>query len=131
MNTEKVWNWSRCTRLALSSSWIHDLMNQLVSASEWNSVAVGLNSKQSKFECHMYQFCYRHIITSSRFWFWGTWRLAKANAELKSEHWTKGGIRVSVQSLLWLWVKLMVLVGESPRGKFSDYGFESHRGQFS
>ena len=42
----KRWNWSSCTKLALSASWTHGLIAQLVRASEPNSVVVGSNPTQ-------------------------------------------------------------------------------------
>ena len=39
----KWWNWSSCTKLALSASWIHGLIVQSVRASEQNSVVLGSN----------------------------------------------------------------------------------------
>ena len=45
----KRWNWSSCTKLALSASWTHGLIDQLVRASEWNSVVVGSNPTQANF----------------------------------------------------------------------------------
>ena len=37
----KRWNWSSCTKLALSASWTHGLIAKSVRPSERNSVAVG------------------------------------------------------------------------------------------
>ena len=39
----KRWNWSGCTKLALSASWTHGLIAQSVRVSERNSVVVGSN----------------------------------------------------------------------------------------
>ena len=45
----KRWNWSSCTKLALSASWTHGLIAQSVRASEWNSMVVGSNPTQANF----------------------------------------------------------------------------------
>ena len=47
--TNKWWNRSSCTKLALSASWTHYLMSQLVRASERNSVVVGSNPTKANF----------------------------------------------------------------------------------
>ena len=44
-----LWNWSGCTKLALSASWTHGLIAQSVRASERNSVVVGSNPTQANF----------------------------------------------------------------------------------
>ena len=46
---KKQWNWSSCTKLALSASWTHGLIVQSVRASKRNSVVVGSNPTQAKF----------------------------------------------------------------------------------
>ena len=43
------WNWSSCTKLALSVSWTHGLIVELIRASERNSLVVGSNSTQMNF----------------------------------------------------------------------------------
>ena len=43
----KRWNWSCCTKLALSASWTYGLIDQSVRASERNSVVVGSNPIQA------------------------------------------------------------------------------------
>ena len=45
----KRWNWSNSTKLALSVSWIHGLIAQLVRASEQNQVVMGSNATQVNF----------------------------------------------------------------------------------
>ena len=45
----KKWNWSSCTKLALSASWTHVLIAQSVRASERNSVVGGSNPTQANF----------------------------------------------------------------------------------
>ena len=45
----KRWNWNRCTKFALSVSWTHGLIAQLVRASERNSMVVGSNPTQTNF----------------------------------------------------------------------------------
>ena len=49
MTLNKRWNWSNCTKLALSASWTHGLIAQSVRASERNSVVVGSNPTQANF----------------------------------------------------------------------------------
>ena len=39
--SNKRWNWSSCTKLALSASWTHDLITQSVIRSELDSVVLG------------------------------------------------------------------------------------------
>ena len=45
----KRWNWNRNPKLAVSASQTHGLIAQLVKASEWNPVVLGLNSNQANF----------------------------------------------------------------------------------
>ena len=70
------WNWSSCTKLALSASWIHGLVAQSVRASEWNSVVVGSNPTQANFhsyfkqsfsgEYHTYIYTHTHIGVTTK-----------------------------------------------------------------
>ena len=46
---KKRWNWSSCTKLALSTNGTHGLIAQLVRASERSSVVVGSNPTQANF----------------------------------------------------------------------------------
>ena len=48
----KRWNWSSCTKLALSTSWTHCLIAQSVRVSEWNSVVMGQISLRPTFFSH-------------------------------------------------------------------------------
>ena len=47
--TNKRWNWSSCTKLALSASWIRGLIAQSVRVSERSSVVVGSNPTPVNF----------------------------------------------------------------------------------
>ena len=49
LTLNKRWNWSSCTKLALSASWTHGLIAQSVRASERNSVVVDSNPTQASF----------------------------------------------------------------------------------
>ena len=77
----KRWNWSVCTKLALSGSLTHGLIAQLLrAAAEWNnSVIMGSN--------HIY--IYTIVATWARFRLKQMWRLMKAMANMKCEHQTK------------------------------------------
>ena len=59
----KRWNWSSCTKLALSACWTHDLTAQLFRASEWNSVVVGSNPTQPNF-LQLQKQCYKNSFSS-------------------------------------------------------------------
>ena len=50
LTLNKWWNWSSCTKLALSASWTHSLIAQSVRASELNSVAADSNPTQANFQ---------------------------------------------------------------------------------
>ena len=45
----KRWYWSICTKLALTGSWTHDLMAQLVRASQWPWVQIPLRPTFSSY----------------------------------------------------------------------------------
>ena len=45
----KRWNWSSCTKLALTGTWTHGLIAHLVRVSERNSVVVGSNPTEANF----------------------------------------------------------------------------------
>ena len=45
----KRWNWSSCTKLAVSVSWTHGLIGQLVRAPKQNLFSEGLNPTQANF----------------------------------------------------------------------------------
>ena len=49
LTLNKWWNWSSCTKLALSASWIHGLIAQSKRASERNSVVVSLSPTRANF----------------------------------------------------------------------------------
>ena len=49
MTLNKQWNWSSCTKLALSASWTHGLIAQSVRPSQKNLVVVGSNPTQVNF----------------------------------------------------------------------------------
>ena len=49
LTLNKWWNWSSCTKLALSASWIHGLIAQSKKASERNSVVVSLSPTRANF----------------------------------------------------------------------------------
>ena len=67
----KRWDWSSCTKLALSASWTHGMVAQSIRVSERNSVVVGSNPTQSNFlwllqksfsaEYHIYIYIYLYI----------------------------------------------------------------------
>ena len=97
----KRWNWSNCTKLALSGSWTDSLVPQSVRESERNSVVVGSNPTQANFLellLKSLQWWIPHVsiihsagnvITCRRFQLKQMWGLKKAISEVKCEHWTK------------------------------------------
>ena len=69
----KRWNWSSCTKLALNGSWTHDLIVQLVRASEQNSVAVASNPTEANLPKLLQRICqwwipYVSIYSATLMW---------------------------------------------------------------
>ena len=94
------WNWSSCTKFALTASWTYGLIVQSVRASERNSVVVGSNLTQANFlrlllKIRQWWILYvsihsaTNVITCARLCLMQTWGLTKAKTEMKREHWTK------------------------------------------
>ena len=115
----KRWNWNRCTKFALSVSWTHGLIAQLVRASERNSMVVGSNPTQTNFlellqqifqwwTPYIYQFIPLHSCDYLN-------KIAikinvatyEGNSQNEIWRWTNDEIGIAVTNWLWVLVELM------------------------
>ena len=114
----KQWNWSSCTKLALSASWTRGLIAQSVRASERNSVVVvqiplrptlySYFKESFGDEYHMFQliplhsYDYLNKISISK-----NVVTDQSNSRNEMRHWTNHEIGVAVQHWLWVRVELV------------------------
>ena len=115
----KRWNWNRCTKFAVSVSWTHGLIAQLVRASERNSMVVGSNPTQTNFlellqqifqwwTPYIYQFIPLHSCDYLN-------KIAikinvatyEGNSQNEIWRWTNDEIGIAVTNWLWVPVELM------------------------
>ena len=100
-NWTKRWNWSTCTKLALSVSWAAGLIAESVRASELNSVLVSSNLTQANFLellLRILQWWIPYVSVHFTALIWlpvqdlalkQMWQLTKDRAEMRCDHWKK------------------------------------------
>ena len=106
----KRWNWSNCTKLAVTVIWAHGIIAQWLWVSEQNLVVVGSKTTQANFlkiflkilHCwipYVSVHSTTNVITCVRFSLKQMCWMATAMAEMKNEHWTKDENQVAVHSV--------------------------------
>ena len=94
----KRWNWSSCTKLALSASWTHGLIAQSVRASEFSGrgfkshsgqLSIATSENPSVVNTICINSFHNNVIICEKLFLKQMWRLTKAKTEMKCEYWTK------------------------------------------
>ena len=99
----KCWNWSSCTKLALSARWTHNLIARPVRPSDQLSMTNSNNPSVVNTIC-ISSFLFAYVITSINFWFKQTWRLTKANPKWNvtpNKRWSWSSWTKLAQSASW------------------------------